>query len=135
LRASVRVLVHQGEHKAAVEEARAALALDSTDLRYLIEAHILAMSGRPEEAGKALDVASRLDPFGRNAPAVMHDRTVNYYSLRNYSELSTIVHRTIRTYPAHPRPYAWLEAALGLLGHADRAFSALDMAIIKSPSY
>jgi adenylate cyclase len=130
------VLVHQGGHEAALEEARAALALDPTDPQgYLIEGHILALSGRPNEAGQALDVASRLDPFGPNAPAVMHDRTVNYYLSRNYSAVDTIARCTIRTYPAHPRPYVWLAAALGQLGHADRARSALNMAITKSPSY
>jgi adenylate cyclase len=130
------VLVHQGDHEAALEEAQAALTLDPSDPQgYLVKGHILALSGRPDEAGPALDAASQLDPFGPNAPAVMHNRTVNNYLSRNYSAVDKVARCTIRTYPAHPRPYVWLAAALGQLGYADKARSALNMAIIKSPSY
>jgi adenylate cyclase len=130
------VLDHQGEQEAALGEAEAALVLDPNDPQgYLIKGHVLAMSGHPDEARQALDIALRLDPFGPTTPAVMHNRAVNCYLARSYSDVGTIARRTIRTYPAHPRPYVWLAAALGQLGHADEARSALNMAATKSPSY
>jgi tetratricopeptide (TPR) repeat protein len=130
------VLDHQGEQEAALGEAEAALDLDPNDPQgHLIKGHVLAVTGHPDEARQALDIALRLDPFGSTAPAVMHNRAVNCYLSRSYSEVDMIARRTIRTYPAHPRPYVWLAAALGQLGHADKARLALNLAITKSSSY
>ena len=133
------VFQHQGDQKAALEEAEIATNLNPNDPQgYLIKGHILVMSGRFADAQEPLAIALRLDPRGPTAPAVMHNRILGYYFDRDYCTAEDAARRAIRAYPEHPsisRPYLWLAAALGQQGRADEARSALNAAVAASPSY
>jgi adenylate cyclase len=133
------VLYHQGDCRAALEEAEIATTLNPNDPQgHLIKGHILVMSGSRIEAREPLATALRLDPRGPTAPAVMHNRIVGAYLDRDYGAAEEAARRAIRAYPEHPsiaRPYLWLAAALGQMLQPDQARSALDAAITASRSY
>jgi adenylate cyclase len=130
------VFDHQGDQDAALEEAEIAITLNANDPQgYLIKGHILALSGRATEAQEPLATALRLDPRGPTAPAVMYNRAVGYYFERDYLAAEATTRRAVRAYPDHPRSYLLLAAALGQLGRANEARTALDAAIAASPSY
>ena len=65
----------------------------------------------------------------------MHHRTLGCYFEGDYLGAEAMARRAIRAYPGSSRPYLWLAAALGQLGHAVDARRALDAAIALSPGY
>ncbi len=85
------VLDHNGEQEAALGEAEAALALDPKDPQgYLIRGHVLAMSGHPDEATQALDMALQDTEF----PAIQ----VNLAPARGVNQPNSLV-RHVRCPP------------------------------------
>ena len=64
----------------------------------------------------------------------MHKRMVSCYFQRDYLAAEAMACRAIREYPGNPRPYLTLAASLGQLGRTDEANTALDAAIVVSPS-
>jgi adenylate cyclase len=130
------VLDHQGHWQPALEEAEIATALNPNDPQgHLIKGHILALSGGPAKAQAPLALALQLDPYGPTAPAAMHNRAVGAYFEQDYFAVEKITRQTIRIYPEHPRAFVWLAAALGQLGRAHEAHTALNSAIAATPSY
>jgi adenylate cyclase len=80
-------------------------------------------------------LALALDPHGLITPAALHHRGMGCYLERNYTAAEEISRRTIKTFPEFPRPYLFHAAALGQLGRADEAQTALEAATEVSPSH
>ena len=130
------VLDHQGFPEPALEEAEAAIALNPNDPQgHLIKGHILVNSGRRRESREPLDLAFRLDPRGPVAAAVLLHLAIGCYWQQDYLSAATFARRAIRGWPTFPRPYPWLAAVLGQLGHTAEAAAALRAAMEISPGY
>jgi len=129
-------LDHQGDWRAAMELAEIAIDLNHNEPRgYIAKGHVMVFSGHFDVAGDFLSTATRLDPRGPNAMAVMvHVQCIHYFA-RDYLAAETIGRRIIRTYPKAPRAYVWLAATLGQLGRVDEARTTLARTIEISPSH
>ena len=126
---------HHGDWEPALEEAETAITLNPNDpWGYLSKGHTLLYSGRPAAAREPLSIALRLDPHGPTAQTVMHKRMVGCYFEGDYLAAEALARRAIREYARNPRPYLLLAAALGQLGRAEEARTALQAAIAVSPS-
>ena len=134
--ASAWVLTCKDDPDAALEEADAAIALNPNDAHgHMIKGRVLVFTGHPAEGRDVLATALRLDPRGPTAVAVMMHNLIASYFEKNYSATVSMARRAIRMYPASPRPYPWLAAALGQHGQACEARTALDVATGASSSY
>ena len=123
------VLTCKDDPEAALEEAEAAIALNPNDAHgHMIKGRVLVFTGHAAEAHEILATALRLDPRGPMAVAVMIHSFIAFYFEGNYSAAVATARRAIRTYPASPRPYPVLAAALAQLGQIDEARTALDRA-------
>ena len=126
---------HQGDWGPALGEADTAIILNANDpWGYLSKGHNLVYSGNSVGARESLATALRLDPLGPTALTVMHQWAVGCYFERDYLGAENMARRAIREYPENPRAYLSFAAALGQLGRADEARTALEAAITVSPS-
>ena len=125
----------QGDWAPALEEAEIAISLNPNDpWGYLSKGHNLMYSGRSADAREPLSVALRLDPRGPTALTVMHQRAVGYYFERDFVEAEAMARRAIREFPGNARPHIVFAASLGQLGRTEEARTALEAAIVASPS-
>jgi len=60
--------------------------------------------------------------------------TIGAYLSGDYKAAVAIAQRAVEAYPDYPLCYRWLAAALGQLGHGEKAKQALDEAIVIGPA-
>jgi adenylate cyclase len=122
-------LTCKDDPEAALEEAEVAIALNPNDAHgHMIKGRVLVFTGRPAEGRDVLSTALRLDPRGPTGIAAMIHSLIAFYLEGDYAAAVAMARRVIRTYPASPRPYPLLAAALGQLGQFDEARTALNKA-------
>jgi adenylate cyclase len=116
------------------ERATLALSLNpNSPLANLTKAGALVYGGRAAEGRDAALATLRLDPRNPRNSTAMTYVTISWYLERDYAMAVEWAKRTIVRYPDDPRSYRWLAAALGQLGRADEAHSALQVALRISP--
>lgn len=96
---------------------------------------ILAYAGRPREGLAALNTCIRRDP--RRAPSLvnrLNQVALADYFCRDYEAAVEAAERAIRSFADFPSPYRWLTAALGELERTAEAKTALEKAILVSPT-
>ena len=74
-------------------------------------------------------MAIRLDPRSPYSPKHMSLLAHSHYVERDYEGTVAVAKRALARYPADPRLYRWLAAALGQLGRTEEAGAALKEAI------
>ena len=130
-----RVLWVRGAHAASEAEAEQALALSPN----LASAHAelgaaLVFSGGWTDGTKALEKSVRLDPRDPRSATRLNQMTISAYLSGDYEAAMAIAQRAVEAYPDYPLCYRWLAAALGQLGHGEKAKQALDEAIAIGPA-
>ena len=60
--------------------------------------------------------------------------TISAYLSGDYETAAAIAQRAVQSYPDYPLCYRWLAAALGQLGHGEKAKQVLDEAIAIGPA-
>jgi adenylate cyclase len=119
----------QGDHEAAIIEARRALEISP----HFAGAHgvlgaALTFSGKPEEGLSSLLQSITLDPEDAMSPARMLQVAVAYYFCGNYEATVDAARQVTRLYPKSHLIYRWLAAALGKMGRINEAGDALARA-------
>ena len=128
-------LILRGDFEGALSEAERALAL-APNLAWARQTNgaALIFSGRPQEGLAALETALRLDPRNPWRAGQLLQIAVGHYFCREYETAAEVARRATRSYPDFPIPYRWLAAALGQLGHTEKAKAALEKAVAISPA-
>jgi adenylate cyclase len=129
-----RALFSRGDHHGTLAEAERALALSPN----LASAHwrrgaALIYSGRPQEGLRDLQTSLRLEPRGSDLPHRLTHSAAGRYFCRAYEESVEAAKRAIQLFPDFPLPYRYLAAALGQLGRAEEAKTALEAALALGP--
>ena len=130
-----RVFWVRGDHPAAQAEAEQALALSPN----LASAHAelgaaLVFSGSWTDGTTALERSVRLDPRDPRSATRLNQMTIGAYLSGDYKAAVAIAQRAVEAYPDYLLCYRWLAAALGQLGHGEKAKQALDEAIVIGPA-
>jgi adenylate cyclase len=129
------LLLANGDHDAAVEQAERALALNQNDARpHYVKGRALAFSGRTVAARDALLTSLRLNPRDPFNQAVMAQIAFSYYLERDYAAAVEAVRRAIRDFAQFPMSYPWYAAALAQLGRTEQAQAVLGRVLAESPS-
>jgi adenylate cyclase len=116
------VFSYKGDREPSLEEAEIAIALNPNDpTGHLCKGSTLTFSGGAAAGRESLATTLRLDPRGPTQPHAICNQAIGYYFERDYAAAEAMARRTIRAYPAFPRPYPWLPAALAQLGKVDEA--------------
>jgi adenylate cyclase len=126
----------RGDHEGARAEAERAVALcPNLSTAQMQKGAGLLHSGRPREGLAILETAIRLDPQSSTRPIQLIGIVIGHYYCRDYQAAADAAKRAIHSYPAYPRPYYWLAAALGQLGQTEEAKKRLDEAAAMAPVY
>jgi tetratricopeptide (TPR) repeat protein len=130
------VFSYKGDREPSLEEAEIAIALNPNDpTGHLCKGFTLTFSGGAAAGRESLATTLRLDPRGPTQPHAICNQAIGCYFERDYAAAEAMARRTIRAYPASPRPYSWLPAPLAQLGKVDEARAALDTAIAVASSH
>ncbi len=120
-------LSRQGQHEAAVGEARRAIALDPNDpVAHEAMATVLVYAGRPAEAAESITQAMRLDP--QLAHEYLFWLGLAQFGMERYEDAAETLTRAARSNPDNDRSLIILAAAYGHLGRVPEAKSAIDKA-------
>lgn len=119
--------------EAALDHVERALSISpSCAIAHQTRGLILNFSGHPVDAREHLLLAIQHDPRGMRLP-VSSNLGMTYYFERDYAKAADSLRRTLADNPTDPQALRWLAAALGQLGRADEARTALSEALAKAP--
>jgi Flp pilus assembly protein TadD/rhodanese-related sulfurtransferase len=120
-------LSRQGQHEAAVGEARRAIALDPNDpVAHEAMATALVYAGRPAEAVESIRQAMRLDP--QLSHEYLFWLGLAQFGMERYEDASETLTRAAQGNPDDDRSLIVLAATYGHLGRVQEAKSAVDKA-------
>jgi adenylate cyclase len=106
--------------------ARQALSLNSNcAYAWWVMGAVLVFTGRTAEGRQALAEFERLSPRDANMIAAHRLVAVSHYIDKNYEKCVEAAERQLSARPDITVTYRWLAAALGQLGHTEKARVAL----------
>jgi len=125
--ALARVLLLQGQHEQALEEAQAALELNpSSSGARLTMAQALLWAGRPEEALPEIDMSLRLSPKGPLRDLKLLARSTALYALDRLDEAEDAARRVANGHRIRHGGLLLLAATLARQGRLDEAADAVE---------
>ncbi|MCW5747608.1 MAG: adenylate/guanylate cyclase domain-containing protein [Alphaproteobacteria bacterium] len=128
------VLMWQGEHERAIEEARTCLTLEpNSALGHISLGLILTYAGSPREALEPLEAALRLDPHYPDL--YLYFLAQAQFGVGNFAAAESLLRQRIARNPNSDTTYVLLASTYGHLGRAEDARAAWREALRINPDY
>jgi TolB-like protein/class 3 adenylate cyclase/Flp pilus assembly protein TadD len=124
LRASARLLSHEGEYEKAIQQMVSAIAMDPNDADSYAQLGLtLTWAGRASEGLDPIEKAIRLDP---QYPPYVANLGIANFALGNYPRAAELLERSADLNPADHWPLIHLISAYGYLGKRKEAAKTID---------